>query len=83
MNISNAAKGQILASISGADEARAVLDLFDTLAEIDETNRILSKDLGAARADIALARDENAALRQRIAELEAAALFGAEVTDND
>ena len=83
MNISNAAKGQILASISGADEARAVLDLFDTLAEIDETNRILSKDLGAARADIALARDENAALRQRIAELEAAALFGAEVPDND
>lgn len=83
MYISNANKGHILASVSDPDAVHALLDIFDTMAEIIETGDIMSKNLTEARADIAIARDENATLRQRIAELEAADLFGTEAPDND
>lgn len=83
MYISNANKGQILASVSDPDAVHALLDIFDTMAEIIETGDIMSKNLTEARADLALAQDENAALRQRIAELEAAIRFGIEAPNND
>ena len=83
MNITNAVKGKILASVNDPDEAHAVLDLFDTIAETAETLRIQNEAIAKIASNLAIARDENAALRQRIAELEAAAIFGTEAPTDD